>query len=100
MFEISIRLFGQFACFPATVPHDSRPGKQLDVLCYLLLNRQRMVSRDELIDIFWEKANPEHARKRVWSAFSTLEKMFHEVWQRTGTHLSTQEEGFQLRMGP
>lgn len=52
----------------------NRSLKLWNVLCYLIINRDRLVSQSELIDIFWadeEKVNPVNALKTLMSRLRT-----------------------------
>ena len=69
------------------------PGKQRAVLALLLLNANRTVSRDHLVDALWGDAVPETAQKMVQIQVSQLRKALAEP------RLQTRPPGYALQVG-
>ncbi len=70
-------------------------GKQRTVLAALLLNADRVVSVDELIEILWGDSPPPSARVTVQNHVMRLRKTLGRV---AGSRLSTQPPGYRIRV--
>jgi DNA-binding SARP family transcriptional activator len=76
MTRLKIRLFGQ-----VSVQHDGKPvpglsAKALELLCYLLLHRERGHTREALAGLFWPDApdalSKKYLRQAIWRLGSAL----------------------------
>jgi DNA-binding SARP family transcriptional activator/Tfp pilus assembly protein PilF len=69
------------------------PGKQRTVLAALLLNADRVVSVDELIEILWGDSPPPSARVTVQNHMMRLRKT---LGRAAGSRLTTQPPGYRI----
>ena len=82
--KIRVRLFGDFSLEKGSIKMDAaslHSNKLIKLLVYIILHRDRRVSRQELIDIFWEdnSKNPAGALKNLMYRLRTaLEKLGDE----------------------
>jgi len=75
MDTLRIRLFGQFRpCWVDGSPHELPPRKEQQLLCYLLLHRQRWHPRSVLAGLFWADSPEEQARKSLRTSLWRLRK--------------------------
>lgn len=84
--ELAACLLGPFRLFRAGRPLESWAGgaKASRVLCYLLSQRGRSVHREALIDIFWQDADPQQARRN-------LNQTIYVIRKATRTHRDSSE---------
>jgi DNA-binding SARP family transcriptional activator/ABC-type oligopeptide transport system substrate-binding subunit len=88
---------------PLQVLDDGRPvplggGKQRATLAILLLSRNEVVSRDQLIDGIWGASPPPTAGPTVKTYISRLRGILPEDGR--GARLTTQPPGYRLRVEP
>ncbi|MDT0328078.1 BTAD domain-containing putative transcriptional regulator [Nocardiopsis sp. DSM 44743] len=72
------------------------PGRQQVVLASLLLDLNRIVSTDQLVDVIWSHDPPETARTQVQICVSRLRRLLVP----TGAVIDTRTPGYLLRAGP
>jgi DNA-binding SARP family transcriptional activator len=76
MARLRIRLFGQISVQRAGQPLPGLSPKALELLCYLLLHRERGHSREALAALFWPDApdsvSKKYLRQAIWRLHSTL----------------------------
>lgn len=72
----SIRLFGRFSLQrDGEVLTDVETSKAQELLCYLLLHRDRQHSREVLAELLWEGASPTQSKKYLRQALWQLNTM-------------------------
>jgi DNA-binding SARP family transcriptional activator/pimeloyl-ACP methyl ester carboxylesterase len=76
--EMDFRLLGPLEVLRDHVPVQIAAGKQRALLAMLLLNANRMVSREQLIDALWGEDVPDSAQKMVQIHVSHLRKALPE----------------------
>ena len=74
---LNIRLFGQFSvCRDDASLEELIPGKAKELICYLLIHRQRPLVREFLANILWDDCTTEHSmqylRKALWQLHRTF----------------------------
>jgi DNA-binding SARP family transcriptional activator/pimeloyl-ACP methyl ester carboxylesterase len=89
---MDFRLLGPLEVFREHVPVRIAAGKQRALLAILLLNANRMLSREQLIDALWGEDVPDSARKMVQIQVSQLRKALPEP------RLHTRQPGYQLEV--
>ncbi len=76
MARLTIRLFGQISVQRAGQPLPGLSPKALELLCYLLLRRERGHTREALAGVFWPEApdslSRKYLRQAIWRLGSTL----------------------------
>ncbi len=76
MARLTIRLFGQISIQRSGRPLSGLPPKALELLCYLLLHRERGHTREALAGVFWPEApdslSRKYLRQVIWRLGSTL----------------------------
>src|ERR1700676_2417904 len=76
MARLKIRLFGQISVQRGGQPLSGLSTKALELLCYLLLHRERGHTREALAGLFWPEApdslSKKYLRQAVWRLHSTL----------------------------
>lgn len=76
MAGLTIRLFGQISVQRDGQPLPGLLSKALELLCYLLLHRERSHTREALAAVFWPEApeslSRKYLRQAVWRLGSTL----------------------------
>lgn len=76
MTGLEIRLFGQVSVQQSGQPLSGLSAKALELLCYLLLHRERGHTREALADILWPQAldsiSKKYLRQAIWQLHSTL----------------------------
>ncbi len=76
MAGLRIRLFGQISVQRAGQPLPGLSPKALELLCYLLLHRERGHTREALAALFWPDApdsvSKKYLRQAIWRLHSTL----------------------------
>jgi DNA-binding SARP family transcriptional activator/pimeloyl-ACP methyl ester carboxylesterase len=90
---MDFRLLGPLEVFAGHVPVRVAAGKQRALLAILLLNGNRTVSREQLVDSLWGEAVPESAQKMVQIQVSQLRKALPEP------RLQTRRPGYLLEVG-
>ncbi|WP_328968106.1 AfsR/SARP family transcriptional regulator [Streptomyces sp. NBC_00239] len=78
---------------PVRVP----PGRQEVILAALLLEANRVVSTDHLVDLIWDDEPPDTARTQVQICVSRLRKLF--AGARLDTAITTRPPGYVLTTG-
>jgi predicted ATPase/DNA-binding SARP family transcriptional activator len=90
---MDFRLLGPLEVLADDAPVQIGAGKQSALLAVLLLNANRTVSREQLIDALWGDAAPESAQKMVQILVSQLRKLLPEP------RLRTRAPGYVLEVG-
>jgi DNA-binding SARP family transcriptional activator len=76
MARFTIRLFGQISIQRGGRPLSGLSPKALELLCYLLLHRERGHTREALAGVFWPEApdslSRKYLRQAIWRLGSTL----------------------------
>ena len=90
---MDFRLLGPLEVLAGGTPAQIAAGKQSALLAVLLLNANRTVSREQLIDALWGDAAPESAQKMVQILVSQLRKSLPEP------RLRTRAPGYVLEVG-
>ncbi|WP_198655022.1 AAA family ATPase [Streptomyces geranii] len=77
MHGIQVRLFGEIALQRSGRPLTAPPGKALELLCYLLIHRDRIHTREVISELLWPDTEPGVARKylrqTLWRLNTTLQ---------------------------
>ena len=89
---MNFRLLGPLEVLRDDVPVRITAGKQRALLAILLLNANRTVSREQLIDALWGEDVPESAQKMVQIQVSQLRKALPEP------RLRTRQPGYELEV--
>src|SRR6266498_5344645 len=90
---MDFRLLGPFEVLDGNAPVRLAAGKQRALLALLLLNANRTVARDRIIDDLWGDDVPESAQKMVQIHVSQLRKALAEP------RLQTRPPGYVLEVG-
>jgi len=90
---MEFRLLGPLEVRHDHAPVQVAPGKQRALLAMLLLNANRTVPSDQLVDALWDEDAPESARKMVQILVSQLRKALPEP------RLHTRAPGYVLEVG-
>ncbi len=73
---LEVRLFGQVSVQQGGQPLSVLPAKALELLCYLLLHRDRGHTRETLAGVLWPEASDslskKYLRQTLWQLHSTL----------------------------
>jgi DNA-binding SARP family transcriptional activator len=76
MTRLKIRLFGQVSVQRGGEPLSGLSTKALELLCYLLLHRERGHTREALAELFWPEApdslSKKYLRQAIWRLGSAL----------------------------
>jgi DNA-binding SARP family transcriptional activator len=76
MARLEIRLFGQISVNQGGQPLSGLSAKALELLCYLLLHRERGYTRETLAGVLWpqapDTASKKYLRQAIWQLHSTL----------------------------
>ncbi len=76
MARLEIRLFGQISVQEGGQPLSGLSAKALELLCYLLLHRERGHTRETLAEVLWPEVGDSHSKKylrqAIWQLHSTL----------------------------
>lgn len=76
MIRLKIRLFGQISVQRGGQPVPGLSSKALELLCYVLLHRERAHTREALAGLFWPEApdslSKKYLRQAIWRLHSTL----------------------------
>ena len=76
MTRLKIRLFGQISVQQDEQPLSGLSTKALELLCYLLLHRERGHTREALAGLFWPEApdslSKKYLRQAIWRLHSTV----------------------------
>ena len=76
MATLEIRLFGQISVHQGGQPLSGLSAKALELLCYLLLHRERGHTRETLAGVLWPDApdavSRKYLRQAIWQLHSTL----------------------------
>ena len=89
---MDFRLLGPFEVIGGTAPVPVAAGKQRALLAILLLNANKTVPRDRIVDELWGDAVPESAQKMVQIHVSQLRKALPEP------RLQTRAPGYLLEV--
>jgi len=90
---VEFRLLGPLEVIDGTAPLPITSGKQRALLALLLLNANRTVARDRIVDELWGEDVPESAHKMVQIHVSQLRKAMPEP------RLHTRAPGYVLQVG-
>jgi DNA-binding SARP family transcriptional activator len=76
MTRLEIRLFGQVSVHQCGQPLSGLSAKALELLCYLLLHRERGHTRETLAGVLWPEApdslSKKYLRQAIWQLHSAL----------------------------
>ena len=75
--SITITLLGAFAAKNGDGAEVVLPKKARALLAFLIVNRGRQISRDELAALLWSNTNSEQARQSLRQCLSVLRRAFH-----------------------
>jgi DNA-binding SARP family transcriptional activator len=99
---LEIRLFGQVSVRQGGQPLSDLSAKALELLCYLLLHRERGHSRETLAGVLWPEASDslskKYLRQTLWQLHSTLVSRAGDG-QANGEALLTLDPGW-VRVNP
>jgi DNA-binding SARP family transcriptional activator len=90
---MDFRLLGPLDVLGDGEPLPIAAGKQRALLAYLLLNANRTVSRDRIVDALWGEQVPDSAQKLVQIHVSALRKALPEP------RLHTRPPGYLIEVG-
>src|SRR5215218_9144188 len=90
---MDFRLLGPLEAFDGPVPLQIVAGKQRALLAILLLNANRTVAREQIVDALWGEDVPDSAQKMVQILVSQLRKALPE------SRLQTRRPGYVLEVG-
>ena len=90
--QLDFRLLGPLEAFADGTPLPVAAGKQRALLALLLLNANRTVARDQIVDGLWGEDVPESAPKMVQILVSQLRKALPE------SRLATRAPGYTLAL--
>src|SRR5215211_968320 len=90
---MDFRLLGPLEAFDGPVPLQIVAGKQRALLAMLLLNANRTVAREQIVDALWGEDVPDSARKMVQIHVSQLRKALPK------SRLHTRRPGYVLEVG-
>jgi DNA-binding SARP family transcriptional activator/tetratricopeptide (TPR) repeat protein len=93
---VDLRVLGPVEAWAAGTPLDLGSRKQRLVLAVLLLEANRLVPVDRLVDLVWESAPPPSARGTVQVLVSRLRAAFRQG----GPEIAGQGSGYLLRVDP
>src|SRR5215204_733540 len=88
--QLDFRLLGPLEAFADGTPVPVAPGKQRALLALLLLNANRAVARDQIVDSLWGEDVPDSAPKMVRILVSQLRKALPD------SRLATRGAGYLL----
>jgi predicted ATPase/DNA-binding SARP family transcriptional activator len=74
--------------------------KQRGVLAMLLLDRNRVVSRDQLVDVIWGERPPASAANSIQIYVSKLRRLLSDDDAVDGSAIVTEPPGYRLRVPP
>ena len=74
--------------------------KQRGVLALLLLDRNRVVSRDQMVDVLWGERPPASAANSIQIYVSKLRRLLGDGDAADGTAIVTEPPGYRLRVPP
>src|SRR6266498_4101952 len=89
---MDFRLLGPFEVLDGNAPVRLAAGKQRALLALLLLNANRTVARDRIVDELWGDDVPDSAQKMVQIHVSQLRKALPE------SRLHTRQPGYALEV--
>ncbi len=96
--QLEIRLLGHFRLVAGgqEIPdaHWGRP-QAIAILQYLLMNRQRYVSADELVEVFWPEAGRVEATA-LYTALSRIRKGLEQLPGAAAVRLTRERAGYRL----
>src|SRR5215218_5205297 len=90
---MDFRLLGPLEAFDGPVPLQIVAGKQRALLAMLLLNANRTVAREQIVDALWGEDVPDSAQKMVQIHVSQLRKALPK------SRLHTRRPGYVLEVG-
>jgi DNA-binding SARP family transcriptional activator len=77
MSALRIKLFGHFSvCCGGKALEDLIPAKAKELLCHLLVHRQRPMTRESLASILWDDCTAERSRQYFRKALWQLQRVF------------------------
>jgi DNA-binding SARP family transcriptional activator/DNA-binding NarL/FixJ family response regulator len=78
--HIQAFFLGSFRVFVNSQPIENWPGKKgKSIFAYLLLNHNKKIFRDVLMDIFWQKSSPDSARNCLNVSIHGLRNILEEI---------------------
>ncbi|MER7763765.1 BTAD domain-containing putative transcriptional regulator [Streptomyces sp. NPDC097619] len=92
---VAFRILGPLSVIGATGPVRVPPGRQEVILAALLLEADRVVSTDYLVDLIWEDEPPDTARTQVQICVSRLRKLFTKAG--VAAAITTRPPGYVLK---
>ncbi|MGQ0778510.1 MAG: AfsR/SARP family transcriptional regulator [Pseudonocardiales bacterium] len=102
MDELQVRLFGDVSVQQAGRPLPFPSGKALELLCYLLIHRDRAHTRETLSEVLWPGGKPatskNYLRQALWRLNATVR--CRPDRHRTGTELPLIMEPDWVRINP
>ncbi|SFR21294.1 DNA-binding transcriptional activator of the SARP family [Lentzea waywayandensis] len=94
--ELIFKLLGPIEVIGAEEQVQVPPGRQQTILGALLLEANRVVSMDQLIDLVWEHTPPSTARAQIQICVSALRREFARVG--VDAQIETRQPGYLLRV--
>ncbi|MER5882971.1 BTAD domain-containing putative transcriptional regulator [Streptomyces sp. NPDC001941] len=92
---VAFRILGPLSVVGAAGPVRVPPGRQEVILAALLLEADRVVSTDYLVDLIWEDEPPDTARTQVQICVSRLRKLFTKAG--VAAAITTRPPGYVLK---
>ncbi|MEV7541056.1 BTAD domain-containing putative transcriptional regulator [Streptomyces sp. NPDC089915] len=92
---VAFRILGPLSVIGAAGPVRVPPGRQEVILAALLLEADRVVSTDYLVDLIWEDEPPDTARTQVQICVSRLRKLFTKAG--VAAAITTRPPGYVLK---
>ncbi|MEW1636961.1 BTAD domain-containing putative transcriptional regulator [Streptomyces sp. NPDC093801] len=92
---VAFRILGPLSVIGAVGPVRVPPGRQEVILAALLLEADRVVSTDYLVDLIWEDEPPDTARTQVQICVSRLRKLFTKAG--VAAAITTRPPGYVLK---
>ncbi|MFJ5548071.1 AfsR/SARP family transcriptional regulator [Streptomyces sp. NPDC093225] len=94
---VAFRILGPLQVVGGDGPVRVPPGRQEIILAALLLEADRVVSTDYLVDLIWDDGPPDTARTQVQICVSRLRKLFSTAG--VAAAITTRPPGYVLRTG-
>lgn len=94
---LAIRLLGTFEAARRDGTQLKLPKKAQALLCYLVVNRDRVTARDEAATLLWSKTSSAQARQSLRQCLSALKKAFPSA---ASLHLKSDKNAVQLSCQP
>lgn len=97
MSQLHVEMFGKFRARPAAL-QSVKSGKAQELLCYLLVHRNRPQSREQLASMLWPDGSPDRTKKYLRQALWQLQAAL-DVAVPDGPRLVT-SEGAWVQLNP